>query len=256
MLHKAERTKTGRFRPFFVVGSAIVLMAAIGAMVLPAGSAIAISWQALDNCRPALALQRTSHATAGAWMVDRYGLRKSNENNKKLIAACWVYMQHCACAEEGDPMLWQIAEGLAKLCTARGYPNTPIKERCRYSNQSSETAGWTDYVAAIKDNRPVILTFCYDPATRVDLAQAKRRVDKCFSVVGIGCMNYAGQKLLICHDGLTSEQSYPVEVDRVLASDLGINIQGKPWGQPGTSLYEWDGSYSNLVMVFVGKPAR
>ena len=43
MHQRAQRTKTARLRPFFVVGGAIVLVAAIGTMLLPARSAIAIS---------------------------------------------------------------------------------------------------------------------------------------------------------------------------------------------------------------------
>ena len=69
-------------------------------------------------------------------------------------------------------------------------------------------------------------------------------------------MKYGEQKLLICHDGITSTQSYPASVDKVSAADLDIKTEGKPWGQAGTSLYRWDGSYENLVMVFVGRPRR
>ena len=64
-------------------------------------------------------------------------------------------------------------------------------------------------------------------------------------------MTYGDQKLLICHDGISSaEAAGPAAPHRVSAKSLGINTQGKPWGQSGTSLYRWDGSYKNLVMVF------
>ena len=136
---------------------------------------------------------------------------------------------------------------------ARGRPNTAIKQRCRYSSNASERATFDDYVYTINGNRPVVLTFCYDPASAKNLAAAKRRVSKCFSVLGIGYMNYDEKKFLICHDGITSaEAAGPAAPDRVSAKSLGLNTQGKPWGQSGTALYKWDGAYKNLVMVFVG----
>ena len=256
MLYLVCRIKTDSFRSPLPVGLAIVLIVAVGAMRQPADSSIAISWKVINDWGQAIALRRNSHSTAPAWLVRYYGLDKRNETEKKLVAICWVYTQRCECGNEDKPTLWEIAKGLKKLFTARHYPSTVIEERCRYSNKSSEKAGWNDYVAAIKSNRPVIVTFCYDPATRPGLAQAKRRVSKSFSAVGIGYMNYGDQKLLICHDGITAQQSYPASVDKVSASDLGINTQGKPWGQAGTSLYKWEGSYSNLVMVFVGRPTK
>ena len=219
-------------------------------------AAVSISWKAVNHVGPAIPVFRNSHSTAMASLVKYHGLQKQNESDKPLIATCWMYAQYCECDKPDKPILWRIGYGLKKLFTARSYPNTPTKERCRYSDKSGEKAGWNEYVAAIKDNRPVILTFCYDPETSKGLGQAKRREKKCFSVLGIGYLNYGDQKLLICHDGLTANQSYPASVDRVSAASLGINTQDKPWGQSGTSLYKWDGSYENLVMVFVGRPAR
>lgn len=238
-------------RPF--VGVLLFFLIALFAIsIAEAGT----SWKAVANYGQATPLFRNSHSTAIAELVGYHGLKKAKESPKTLVATCWMYAQYCECDKPGKPILWRIGHGLKKLFTARGYPNTTIKERCRYSNQASDKAGWNDYVGAIKDNRPVILTFCYDEAARQTLAQAKRRVSKCFSVVGIGYMVHNGQKLLICHDGITSNQSYPASVDKVSASSLSISTQGKPWGQAGTSLYKWDGSYSNLVMVFVGKPTK
>jgi len=64
-------------------------------------------------------------------------------------------------------------------------------------------------------------------------------------------MTYGDKKFLICHDGIGSaEAAGPAAADRVSAEALGINTEGKPWGQSGTALYRWDGSYKNLVMVF------
>ena len=218
--------------------------------------AVSISWKAVTYAGQAIPVFRNSHSTAMASLIKYHGINKQNESDKPLVATCWMYAQYCECDKPGKPTIWRVMHGLKKLFTARGYPNTPTKERCRYSSKSSEKAGWNDYVAAIKDNRPVILTFCYDPDTRQGLAPAKRREEKCFSMLGIGYMEYGDQKLLICHDGITSNQSYPASVDRVSAANLGINTQDKPWEQSGTSLYKWEGSYENLVMVFVGRPAK
>jgi len=226
------------------------------ALPLPRCVGVSTTWKAVQSHGQATALFRNSHSTAMAELVEYSGLRKPNESAKTLVATCWMYAQFCECNKPGKPTLWRVSHGLNKLFTARGYPNTPVKERCRYSSQASDKAGWNEYVAAIDGDRPVVLTFCYDPAARQSLAQAQRRVSNCFSVVGIGYMIHNGQKLLICHDGITSNQSYPASADRVSASSLGINTQGKPWGQAGTSLYKWDGSCSNLVMVFVGQPTQ
>ncbi len=237
-----------------LIVTALALVVVLSA-VRPCG-AVSISWKAVDHAGPAIPVFRNSHSTAMASLVKYHGLKKQNESDKPLIATCWMYAQYCECDKEDKPIIWRISQGVKKLFTARGHPNTPIKERCRYSNNSSEKAGWNDYLAAINDNRPVIVTFSYDPDTRQGLAQAKRREKKCFSMVGIGYMKHGDQKLLICHDGITSNQSYPASVDRVSAASLGINTQDKPWGQSGTSLYKWEGSYENLVMVFVGRPAK
>ncbi len=65
-------------------------------------------------------------------------------------------------------------------------------------------------------------------------------------------MTYGDQKFLICHDGISSaDAAGPGAVDRVSAQSLGINTQGKPWGQCGTSLYRWDGTHRNLVIASV-----
>ena len=215
-----------------------------------------VSWNSIRDHGHATPVFRNSHSTAIARLVQYHGLKKPNESPKTLIATCWIYAQYCACDEPGDPILWRIPEGVSKLFTARGHPKTPIRERCRYSGTAGDRADWADYMAAIDRDEPVILTLCYDPAARQGLPQAKRRVSKCFSVVGIGYMTQNGQKLLICHDGLTEGQKCEASADRAEPSKLGIESKGKPWGEPGTALYKWDGSYTNVVMVFVGKPAK
>ena len=224
------------------------------ALFLP-GAAASTSWKAVKNYGKATALFRNSHSTAMAELVEYHGLKKPRESTKTLVATCWVYAQYCECDKPDEPIVWRIAYGLKHLCAARGYPNTPIKERCRYSKQDSEKAGWSEYVAAIKGDRPVLLTFCYDTAAK-GLSEAKRRGKECFSVVGIGYLTQGSNKFLICHDGITTNQKYAASVDKVSASDLGVPSRGRPWGQSGTSLYKWDGSYKNLVMVFVGKPTK
>ena len=256
MVRLVWKIKTDNFKSSVLSRWAILMFVALGTHLALVHGAIGISWKVISNTGEAMSLRRNSHSTATAWLVKYHGLNKPHETDKKLVATCWVYTQRCECGKPDKPTVWDIAEGLKKLCIARGHPNTPIKERCRHSSKSSETASWNDYIAAINDNRPVILTFCYAPTARQGLAQAKRRVEKCFSVAGIGYMKYGNQKLLICHDGITSDESYPASGDKVSASSLGINTEGKPWGQSGTSLYKWEGSYDNLVMVFVGRPTR
>lgn len=190
-------------------------------------------------------------------MADYYGVRKLNESSTTLIATCWMYAQYCECDRPGRPMLWRIGYGLQRLFAARSWPHTVVNERCRYSPDAGDRASFSDYSGAISRSHLVILTFCYQPAAKQGLAVAKRRADKCFSAVGIGYVTAAnGKTLLICQDGLAPGQASPANVDKVSPAKAGLATKGAVWNQPGTGLYKWDGSYSNLVMVFVGTPAR
>ena len=213
-----------------------------------------VAWRTVDGCGTCFALQRNSHATAGGWVTAYDGLRQSGESNSSLINDAWVYLQGCDCGQPGTA--WDIAGGMQNLFASRGYANTPVKERCRYSRHADEIGSFDDYVARIQQSLPVILTFCYDPSASRSLTSASPRATKCFSMVGIGYMYYNGHGVLICHDGLTGSQSSPAQVDRVDAAAWGLPTEGKPWGQPGTSLYSWDGKYTNLIMVFVGRPGK
>jgi len=148
--------------------------------------------------------------------------------------------------------VWDTAAGLAKMFQAGGVTGRTIRERCRVDGSASERASWSDYMATINAGRPVLVTFCYDPAAASGLASAKRRVSNCFTAVGIGYMDYGDEHLLICHDGASSTSDLgPAAADRISPQALGINTSGKPWSQPGTSLYKWSGSHTNLAMVFV-----
>ncbi len=136
-------------------------------------AAVSISWKVVNHAGQAIPVFRNSHSTAVASFVKYHGLQKQNESDKPLIATCWMYAQYCECDKKDKPIIWRISHGLKKLFTARGYPNSPIKERCRYSNESGEKAGWDDYTAAINDDRPVILSFCYDSEASKGLARAR-----------------------------------------------------------------------------------
>ncbi len=235
-----------------------VMGVAVCALVLTAicvveSHAVNVSWKAVASYGTAISLLPNSHATAGAWVARYHGLKKPNETNQMLVATMRIYMEHCECDKPGKPTNWLVAEGLKKCFSARGHRSTSITERCRYSTNSSERAGLSEYKAAIDANRPVVLTFCYDAAAANNLATAKKRISNCFSVVGIGYMKYGDTYFLICHDGFsTPPSSGSASLDRVSPQSLGINTEGKPWGQRGTTLYKWDGAYKNLVMVFVG----
>jgi len=230
------------------VASAIAFLLAIAPAM-----AVGITWEAVANYGSAIGVHHNSHATAGAWIAKRHGLKKPVENDRQFVSVAWVYMQHCECNKPGKPKTWRVAEGLAKMFEGRGKPVPTITERVRHSSVAAERVGWDRYVAAIDADRPVIVTFCYDPDTRSSLAEAKRRASNCFSVVGIGYMDYGGQKLLICHDGTGDPAEMGMAVqDRVSPQAMGINTTGKPWGQAGTCLMKWDGTASNIVLVFTG----
>lgn len=235
-------------------------------VMLPASFLVSILIAGIANAAPtpktianpgtAIELFRNSHSTAIAAMVKYHGLQKPNESNRTLVATCWMYAQYCECNKPGKPMLWRIEEGLKKMFAGRGYPNTAIKERARYARNTAETAGWEKYTEAINGNRPVLLTFCYDAQAKGDLTQAKRRVGNCTSVLGIGYVTSNGKHYLICHDGMAGGQAYPASVDRVSAGSIGLSTNSGVWSQAGTSIYKWDGAYTNLVMVFTGKPTK
>jgi len=215
--------------------------------------AVSIAWDVVPNAAPAINLYRNSHCTATAWMARHHGLRNSDETDQRLVATVWVYAQFCECDAPGQPILWRISEGLAQMFEARSRSVPSIRERCRTSPNASERASFADYVAAIDAGRPVIVTFCYDASAANGLAAAKRRESNCFSAVGIGYMRYDDREYLICRHGAGSgSEMGQAANDCVSAQALGINTAGKPWGEAGTSLFKWNGTSTNLVLVFVG----
>ncbi|MBD3291666.1 MAG: hypothetical protein GF393_01975 [Armatimonadia bacterium] len=232
--------------------TALACIAIMAMAILPA-FALQISWDAIANYGTAMDINHNSHCTAVAWVAERHGLQKPRESDDQFISVAWVYTKKCECHKPDNPTIWRVGFGLGKMFDGRGKPRPEIDERCRYSSVASERADWDDYVAAIEADRPVIVTFCYDPATRGSLASARRRASDCFSVVGVGYMVYEGQRLLICHDGTDDPAELGKAVqDRVSPQAMGINTAGKPWGQSGTSLLKWDGEASNIVLVFPG----
>ena len=234
-----------------------VLPALFLVSILIAGIATAAPTpKTVANPGTAIELFRNSHSTAIAALIKYHGLRKANESDKTLVATCWMYAQYCECDRPGKPMLWRVAEGQKKMFAGRGYPNAPIKELARYARSDAEVPGWQKYTEAIDGNRPVILTFCYDEAAKGDLAQARRRVSDCTSMLGIGYVTHNGKHYLICHDGIPAGQSHPASVDRVSPASIGLSASSGVWSQAGTSIYRWDGAYTNLVMVFTGKPTK
>jgi hypothetical protein len=125
----------------------------------------------------ALPYFRNSHVTAVACFVSVCGLRKPREADKTLIATAAVFMEFCECDRPGKPVLWRVQEGLQKLVASRGR-TAVVNETVRHSGNAEERADFERFAAAIRDNRPVILTFCYDPDSRQGLAQARRRASK------------------------------------------------------------------------------
>lgn len=211
-----------------------------------------VAWHVVDGWGTSFALHRNSHATAAGRLASYHGLQRSGECDSGLINDAWVYLQECDCGQPGT--VWDIAGGVQKLFASRGYAHTPVKERCRYSRHSEELGSFDDYVSRIKQNLPAVITFCYAPDAGRSLTAADPRATKCFSMVGIGYMYYNGHGVLICHDGLTRNQKSPAQADRIDPAAWGLPAEGRPWGHSGTSLYVWDGSYTNLIMVFVGVP--
>lgn len=221
-------------------------------LAAPALAEPEVAWRVIDGYGTAFAPQYNSHATAGGWVAAYHGLRRPQETDKTLMHSAWVYMQACGCGE--TETYWDIAGGMEKLFNSRGFPRTPVKERCRFSDKYGETGTFGDYVARIKQNLPVIVSFCYHHGDEHGLAFARERIHSCLSVVGIGYLYYNGRGLLICHDGLAAGAANPAAADRIDPARWSLPTTGVPWAQPGTALYRWDGDQTNVLMVFMGKP--
>jgi len=201
--------------------------------------------------RPAIPVYRNSHATAVAWLLDHYGLRKQGEDPRILIATAATFMEFCHCDLPGKPIAWRVREGLQELLMSHNRVAT-IVEKARYSVLPADRADVDEYVRSIRQNRPVIVTFCYDPDARESVIKAQRRVSDCSSMVGVGYLRQGGASYLVCHDGFASDQKEPAMEDRVKLDELGL-AQHPLCSQPGTALYRWDGTYTNLVLTFVTK---
>jgi hypothetical protein len=232
----------------------IAIIALVAGLALTAAPAVAvgISWEVVDNYGQAIMLNRNSHCTAAANVAKYHGLQREHETDDRLVTYAFMYVKQCACGERKNlPIHWFIGEGLTKLFETRAEVTPAVRVRATRSNKSRERVGWESYMQAISENRPVALTYCYSAASAAGVEAAKGRYEECFSVVGIGWMNYNGQRLLICHDGLRNDyRAGPAAGARLEPGDLGINTAGKPWGRPGTTLYKWNGGQKNLLLVF------
>jgi len=217
------------------------------------GASQTASWHVVRNCPKATPVFRNSHSTAMAQLVRYHGLSKPGEKAKSLVAICWMYAQYCECDKPDKPTLWRIGYGIKKLFVARGRPKEPVRELCRVTRTGNERASFGDYVAAIHGDRPVVVTFCYDPRAGKGLAQAVRRDARCLSALGIGYVKCGRRSYLICQDGVMASGHGVAAADVVEPSSLGLSSHGKPWTRPGTSLYRWDGAQSNVVLTFVGR---
>lgn len=230
-----------------VCGLALVLLAGAG----PA-QAISISWHVVDNYGNSIMLTRNSHCTAAANVAKYHGLQRPGESDERLVTLAYMYVKQCQCGPLRDlPVHWFIAEGLRRMFETRYSGTFSVRERATNSKYASERVDWNHYVAAINANRPVAISYCYDSSAAAGVEAAKGRYQDCFSICGIGYMNYGGQKLIIAHDGATSDaQVGPAAGARLDPTAMGLNAAGKPWGRPGTTLYKWNGGQANLLLVF------
>lgn len=212
-------------------------------------------WRVIDRPGKAIVGQRNTHATSGVWVARHYGWDDPELTDKRSVAAMNLYMVE-DCGGCPVPSIWHIATGLQDYLQVERVEGVEITERVRYTKDPLERADFEDYKASIDDNRPVILTFCYDAGTREDPAYARQRAIRAFSAVGIGYIQRGGRRYVICHDGFDSPPvRHKAIEDQVAAEDLGLGRQSGPWQQTGTSIYRWDGKHENVVMVFV-RPAQ
>ncbi len=213
-------------------------------------------WQVVPNPGRAIMGMDNTHAAAAAWLVRYYDPQAAQRSEKQLVAGMRLHVGVPKCPSCPELASWDIERGLKSYFIAHGQPQVQTRELYRYPDRSVPPGAFADYVRSIDAGRPVVLTFCYDPAHRTDAGAARLRARRCFSVVGIGYVRYRGLDYFICHDGLTGHLEDGIDtIDRIQPVDAGLEGIAGPWQQAGTSLYRWDGQYANLIMVFFSPPA-
>lgn len=165
-------------RPHSARGGARTQFFCLGVLAVAVVATAAPDARLLPSPTPALKLFRNSHATAAAWLVKHYGLGRSNESDKTLVATAWVYTRQCGDCSNPDSVTWPPAEGLAKMVKARGAAISPT-ESCTRPADAKSPATFSQLTSAIDAGRPVLVTFCYDPRAAKSPEAARGRARDC-----------------------------------------------------------------------------
>ncbi len=225
---------------------AAVIVGAVGGCQKPE-----TTWHTIDSPGEAMMGHPNTHAAAGAWTIKYLGLSDPDWDDEKLYTMMRLHMGKPECPTCPLIVFWDVLGGIWNYLQVNDHTDVQVSEFVRYSRHEDETADFEDYVAAIDNNQPVILSWCYD-GRAADPAAATKRAADCFSTVGIGYVRQGDTGYVICHHGLDAPLDEDIDgKDRVAPFAAGLQGQAGPWDQPGTALYRWDGDYQNLVLVFV-----
>jgi len=218
---------------------------------------IARPGEAIISPEAATAPEKT-HSVAAAWVARYHGLDDPNRTDRQFIATMRLFVGVPECPSCPTLSSWDIERGLKNYFMAKDRPDAEASQRYKYAPDEGQRAVFEDYVAEIDAGRPVVLTLSYFSAARDEIDAARLRHRRCFSVVGIGYSRYRGRDYFICHDGLTDHLEDDIDAfDRVGPLTAGLDGVEGPWQQPGTSIYRWDGDYTNIIMVlFNPEPAE
>ena len=159
-----------------------------------------------------------------------------------------MYVRGCPTCDEGDPSYWDVTGGLQQMLRDRGVSATLI-ERYRSSPEPERKVAFEDLAAAIARGAPAIATLCAArPAALPGVAA--QRAGSCFSVAVVGTLTTEAGRFLVARDGLVGGEDANAARFRVTPTTAGVSEDG-PWTEPGSGLYAWEGSNTNIVLTML-----
>ncbi|MFH1777387.1 MAG: hypothetical protein ABH952_07515 [Candidatus Omnitrophota bacterium] len=183
---------------------------------------------------------RSTHSIAVAGLLNYLGMKDKKLPLKAFIAGITTYIEKCLCDLPEKPIIWKIGKGIKEFSVYQGY-RIEIDEKCRYSANTEEEIQFADLKIKINKTYPVIVTFLYEPHYHHDLETARQRITGS-SVIGTGYLEYQIGQYLAGLDGLFKDEELLID-KKNLATETRNTV----------TFYNWDGDYSNLIIVSVLK---
>lgn len=134
-----------------------------------------------------------SHATSSAILLDYLGFREK-EDTKTFIASLNIFLEKCLCGQPGQPLIYDIAEGLKNFAEYKKR-RIIIEEICKSSNPGKALSF---YIEKIKKEEPMIVSFIYGKeANKLESARERRQAD---TYLGVGYIELKGELFLVLWD--------------------------------------------------------